>query len=65
MIKNRNVLTFSILALIIVLVWAGVTALEHFRQSNLPKDIVMVAKPLNPELNLSFFNRLQQKLVEK
>lgn len=61
MIKNRSWLYLTILTLVVALTWVTVSAISHFRQTTIPKDVEVAAAPLDPNLDTDFFNYLQQK----
>ena len=51
----------SILTLVVALTWVAVSAISHFRQSTVPKDVEQAIVPLDPNLNAAFFTKLEQK----
>lgn len=61
MIKNKSWLYLTILTLVVALTWVAVSAISHFRQTTIPKDVETAAAPLDPNLDAEFFNSLQQK----
>ncbi len=63
--KKRNVVYLAALTLCVALVWAGVSAAGHFRKSTTPKDTEKAAESLDPNLDMTFFTKLQQKSANK
>lgn len=61
MIKNRTVVYFAALTLCVALIWAAVSAIGHFRQTTTSKDVEKATTSLDPNLDINFFNKLQQK----
>lgn len=62
--KNKNWLYFSILTLVVAIIWVAVSAVSHFRKSTVPSDVEANIIPLDPTIDMDFMSRLQQKSTQ-
>lgn len=63
--KKHNLVYLAALTLCVALVWASVSAVSHFRKPTITKDTEKAAAGLDPNLDLAFFTKLQQKSASK
>jgi len=60
-VKNRSWLFISILAVIVAILWAGVTAYSNIRKSTISDDVKTLMTPLPTDVDRSLFNKLEQR----
>lgn len=61
MIKNKSWLYISVLTLIVALTWVTVSAVAHFRKSEVAPDVEKISSPLDPAIDTTFFAQLQRR----
>ena len=61
MTKDRSWFYIAILTVAVALVWAGMTAWDRVHQTTVPADVEKAVAPLNPQLDKTVLEKLQQK----
>lgn len=63
--KNKSILYLSILTLVVAVTWATVSAIGHLRKPIVPTDVEKAAQPLDPNLDVELFTKLQNRANNK
>lgn len=59
--KNKSWLYIAILTLILAITWLAISAFSYFRKSTVPSDAVQASSPLDPTIDMTLINKLQER----
>ncbi len=60
--RNKSWLYLSILTLIVAITWATVSAVGYFRKTTVSTDVEKAAQPLDPNIDVAIFTKLQSRV---
>lgn len=60
--KSKGWLYLAILSFIVALIWSGVSIVANLRKSTIPSDIQTIMAPINPNLDQTLLQKIQDRL---